>query len=133
MIDQIQALTKASHLKVTPVLHLDPSQTIGVDSYEIPDWIRQQVIARNPYCVFPWSSTESRRLDLDHTIPYQAGEPNQTNPANLGPLTRRAHRVKTHAGWKLTQPEPGVFVWVSGAGQEVQVDPTGSHPIPNLE
>jgi len=127
----VARITKGCHVKVTPVIHLDGS-TIGVDQYEIPAKIRRQVLLRQPYDVFPWSSIESRHLDLDHTAPYVNGAPNQTRTDNLGPLSRRAHRVKTHAGWRLKQPSPGVFLWQTGAGQQVQVDNTGAHPVRRL-
>ena len=34
-------------------------------------------------------------------------EPGQTCPDNLGPLSRRVHNAKTHAGWRVEQPRPG--------------------------
>ena len=132
LASQVARLTRGTRIRVTPVLHLD-DDTIGVDQYEIPAWMRDRVVLRSPHDVFPWSSIESRHLDLDHTIAYQPGQPGQTTPANLGPLSRRAHRVKTHAGWQLTQPSPGVFDWHIGAGQTIRVDSTGSHPIHDRE
>jgi len=128
LASEVARITKATKVRVTPVIHLD-SSTIGVDQYEIPAKIRRQVLLRQPYDVFPWSSIVSRHLDLDHTIPYANAASNQTRTDNLGPLSRRAHRVKTHAGWKLKQPKPGVYLWQTGAGQQVQVDNTGTHPV----
>ena len=128
LISQIADITKGSRVKLTPVVHCGSAGTT-VDSYEIPDRIRRQVLAREPHDVFPWASTPSRRLDLDHTIPYKPGQTGQTRPDNLGPLSRKAHRIKTHADWKLTQPEEGIYIWESAAGQKVQVDATGTHPI----
>jgi hypothetical protein len=130
--DQIAEITRGSRVKVTPVVHVD-GVGITVDSYEIPHTIREQVLLRLSHDVFPWSSIEARKLDLDHTKRYQAGGLGQTRPANLGPLSRRSHRVKTFAGWTLEQPSPGVFIWRSGSGQTIQVDQSGSHRIPNLE
>jgi hypothetical protein len=132
LAEQISKITQASRVRVTPVLHMNDT-TIAVDAYEIPTQIREQVLLRQPHDCFPWSPTESRHLDLDHTIPYQPGVLGQTNPANLSPLSRKAHRAKTHAGWTLTQPSPGVYNWLSPAGQEAQVDQTGTHPPPSRE
>jgi len=56
---------------------------------------------RDAYDQFPWSSIESGHLDLDHTKPWQPGVAGQTSPDNLARLSRRAHRVKTLAGWRL--------------------------------
>ena len=128
LISQVGDITKGSHVKLTPVIHCGDIGTT-VDSYEIPDRIRRQVIAADPYDVFPWASTPSRNLDLDHTIPYKPGESGQTRPDNLGPLSRKAHRIKTHCDWYLTQPQLGVYIWESAAGQKIQVDATGTHPI----
>jgi len=128
LISQIGAITKGSKVRLTPVIHCGDTGT-PVDSYEIPDRIRRQVLAGNPYDVFPWASTPSRNLDLDHTIPYKPGQPGQTRPDNLGPLSRKAHRIKTHCDWYLAQPELDVYIWESASGQKIQVDPTGTHPI----
>ena len=45
---------------------------------------------------------------------------------NLGPLSRKAHRAKTHGRWKLEQPTPGTFHWTSPHGYQYQVTPTGT-------
>jgi len=127
LISQIAAITKGSKVRLTPVIHCGGTGT-AVDSYEIPDRIRAQVLAREPYDVFPWASTPSRNLDLDHTSPYVPDVPGQTRPDNLGPLSRKAHRIKTHCDWYLTQPEIGVYLWQTPAGQKAQIDYTGTHP-----
>ena len=44
-----------------------------MDSYEIPNRIRQQVILRDGFEVFPFSSRPARGQDLDHTSPYRRG------------------------------------------------------------
>jgi hypothetical protein len=66
---------------------------------------------------------------LDHTVEYRPGVPGQTRPSNLGPLSRRVHRAKTHAGWQLKQVEPGVFHWTSARGQTYEVGPNGTRPL----
>jgi hypothetical protein len=68
LMDQISDLTRAAKLRVTPVVHVGAG-SVAVDSYEIPDAIREQVLATYTYDIFPWSSAESRHLDLDHTLP----------------------------------------------------------------
>ena len=128
LIDRVADITQGTKIRLTPAIHIGDN-TINVDSYEIPARIRQQVLLRNPHDIFPYSSTESRHLDLDHTTPYQPGQPNQTRPDNLNPLSRKAHRLKTHAGWHLNQPTPGTYTWQTPAKQTIHVDNTGSHPI----
>ncbi|MEL4359073.1 MULTISPECIES: DUF222 domain-containing protein [unclassified Luteococcus] len=48
--------------------------------------------------------------------PVEAPARGVTHPDNLGPLSRRAHRAKTHFGWRLTQPLPGIFLWQTPLG-----------------
>ena len=51
--------------------------------------------AREPQCRMP--GCRSHITDLDHVVPFPHG---QTTPANLGPLCRRHHRMKTHSRWR---------------------------------
>ena len=75
----------------------------------------------------------SRRVDLDHTIPYlspdRGGPPGQTDVANLGPLSRSEHRLKTHSRWQLRQPETGVFLWRSPSRTCYLVTDSGTHTL----
>ena len=89
--------------------------------------LRTAVETLMPHDVFPYGATPSRSCDLDHTIPYaDDGGPGQTRWGNLGPLSRFTHRVKTHGGWHLTQPEPGIFHWSSPAGYQYLVTVQGT-------
>lgn len=54
------------------------------------------------------------------------GGPGRTEPGNLGPLSRLFHRAKTHGGWQLSQPMPGVFLWRSPLGFGYLVTPSQS-------
>ena len=114
-----------SKVRVTPIIYVTNTQP-GVDAYEIPARIREQVIQRDRYEVFPFSSREARRQDLDHTLPYARGKPNQTRADNLGPLSRKAHRAKTFDDFQLFQTEPGVFWWKTRRGQIFRVGPDGT-------
>ena len=127
LASQITQLTNNTRIKVTPVV---PVTTTGhpVDNYETPAWMRNQIQLQDPWDVFPWSSTPSRHLDLDHTLAYQPGQPGQTRPDNLAPLSRHAHRLKTHCNWHLDQPQNGTYLWKTPAGQTAKVDHTGTHP-----
>lgn len=135
-------------LHVTPVLDVDG--IAPVDSYEIPERMREAVSIRSPYSVFPFSNRRSRGLDLDHTVPYDGGggglprpdgerEPEkprravaprgQTRVDNLGPLTRRQHRAKTHGGYRVRQLTSGVFEWRTPLGQRLLVTPSGTRRL----
>ncbi len=84
---------------------------------------------------FPYSSNTTRRVDADHTQPYDptltTGPERHwsTQLSNLGPLGRFAHRIKTHGHWTLRQPYDGIFLWRDPHGQIYLVDHTGTHHI----
>lgn len=109
---------------VRPVIDLNA--VTPVDSYAIPERMREAVCTRNPVEVFPYGTRRSTRCDLDHRVPYEPGVSGQTRVENLGPLSRFAHRVKTFGGWRLEQPAPGIFVWTSPAGFRYRVTPFGT-------
>jgi hypothetical protein len=64
----------------------------------------------NP-CAGPTSATAG---DLDHTISRAEG--GKTTRANLGPLTRRWHRLKTFGGWHVRRDGHG-WEWTSPTGR----------------
>lgn len=113
-----------SRVVVRPVI--DPNAMPPIDPHDPTDAMRLALSVRNPWDVFPYSTHPARICDADHTIPYIPGRGGQTRMENLGPLSRRAHRAKTHGGWRLTQPQPGTFHWRSPAGFEYLVTPGGT-------
>lgn len=114
-----------SAITLRPVL--DPADVPPVDRYEIPDLMREAVIERDPWEIFPWGTLPARACDLDHRVPWRAtGPPGRTVQANLGPLSRYHHRCKTTGGWRLRSPAPGVYWWRSPQGHWVVVDRTGA-------
>jgi hypothetical protein len=104
-----QLLGDRCTISLKPVIDLPASHT-PVDAYEIPASLREQILLRNPADIFPYAAAVTRRIDIDHTIPYlnpeRGGPPGQTRIGNLGPHTRYHHRIKTHGGWQVRQPEP---------------------------
>ena len=46
---------------------------------------------------------------------------------SLVPLCRHHHQVKQAQGWTLTQPAPGVLVWLTPAGRRYTTLPS-QHP-----
>jgi hypothetical protein len=60
--------------------------------------VARLVRAREPHCRMPGCRRLAAGCDLDHATPWPAGE---TAPANLGPLCRRHHILKTHGDWAL--------------------------------
>lgn len=92
---------------------------VGTTRYRPTRAIAEHVIARDRTCVRPGCTHQASSCQLDHTYPYNHSHPEEGGPtsvANLGPLCSRDHQVKTHAGFLLTQPEPGVFEWRTPTG-----------------
>ncbi len=128
LVDDLSRVVRHHRIKLTPVIETGGVEPV-VDAYEVPDPMRNLVVFRDRHEVFPYSSREARSLDMDHTVPYVEGVEGQTRPSNLGPLSRRAHRGKTHGGWSLEQPCPGVFWWQSPRGQVFRVGPDGTRNL----
>jgi len=124
MVAHLKHVLGHSNVRLTQVVHT--SNDFMVDQYEIPDRIRETVVLRDNYEPFPWSATPARHLDLDHTVAYLPGRSGQTRPSNLGPLSRRVHRAKTHGGFQVKQLEPGVFAWITPHGQQFLIGPNGT-------
>ena len=99
------------------------------------------VRAREPHCRFPGCRQPAQRCDLDHAVPWPTGA---TTAANLGPLCRRHHNLKTHTPWSLdprSEPQNGGgsgvgWRWRTPAGftitdsPEPPLDPTYRVPAP---
>ncbi len=90
-------------------------------AYRPPPRLREHVTARDRTCRYPFCGQPAWRGDLDHTHPWEAG--GKTCRCNLGGLCRRHHRLKQLAGWQLTQPQPGTFLWITPAGLTYRVQP----------
>lgn len=121
---------RGSHVTIRPVI--DHGAVPAVDAYEIPDKIREAVLDRTPFDIFPFSSLPARGLDLDHITPWRTdGDPGQTCVENLAPVNRRAHRAKTLGAWKLQYRGQQRYVWESPLGKRYETSPTGTVTLSN--
>jgi hypothetical protein len=130
LAEQLAELVGHGPYTVKPVIDLNDA--VSVDTYEIPDRIRERVTLTHPVELFPFGSQEAHRgMDLDHIQPYDpAGPPGQTGTANLAPLGRFGHRVKTHArGWKVRRLDAETLEWSTPHGFTFRVDSTGTHRV----
>lgn len=100
---------------------------VGIQKYRPPADLSRHVMARDGYCVAPRCQVQAVNCDLDHTVPFSSTPNGTTRAANLAPLCRRHHRLKTFAGWELAQDSPGRFTWRTPSGQIEQS--TGAGPI----
>ena len=82
---------------------------------------------------WPWATSTSRGVDYDHPTPYvlldHGGPPAQTGTHNSGPLGRRHHKWKTHAGYRSRQSGQGRYVWTTPHGLAFLVDHTGARAV----
>lgn len=119
-------------LTVRPVRDL--SSRVRSIAYEHPESLKEQTYLRTGGDYWPYATSTSRRVDYDHPTPYDdtgppGARPPQTGSHNSGPLGRRHHRWKTHAGYRARQCGEGRYVWLSPHGLSFLVDHLGTHPI----
>jgi hypothetical protein len=126
-IKTIKEWLGTSRFTLQPVLRTD--RTDAVDQHDPPAWMREAVALRDPECVFPWCTKNSRACDLDHIEAYvemdDGGPPGQTRLDNLAPLCRRHHRAKTLRGWTYARSPDGSYTWTSPYGRGFTVAATG--------
>ncbi len=135
-LTRLTELLRHHQLKVQPVKDL--SDRVRYTAYEHPESLRDQVHLLTGGDYWPYATSTSRHVDLDHPTPYDHGTrpdsgreppPDQTGPHNCGPLGRRHHRWKTHAGYQSRQCGEGRYVWLTPHGLAFLIDHTGTHRI----
>jgi hypothetical protein len=83
-----------------------------------PPRLRRFVAARDRTCTFPGCARRAESCDLDHVEPWRAqGCGGPTSAANLQPLCRRHHNLKTRAVWQVVASHPDRVVWRSPSGR----------------
>lgn len=123
-----ELLGPRAQFTVRPVL--DIPDLAPVDAYEIPARHRRAVRMITPADTFPYANCLTRRMDIDHTEPWQPhGPPGQSRIGNYGPMTRHHHRIKTHGPWDVKQPFPGIYLWRDSHGAVYLVDATGTRRL----
>jgi hypothetical protein len=87
----------------------------GREKYTPPQELVDYLLARDRICRFPGCRRTGQSSDIDHAQSWETG--GETNPANLGLLCRRHHRMKTHGGWSLESNPDGSCTWKSPKGK----------------
>ncbi|HWJ65552.1 MAG TPA: HNH endonuclease signature motif containing protein, partial [Nocardioides sp.] len=123
-IGQIKEWLLARHATVTIRPVIDLADCVPVDSYEIPDRLKQRVQLRDHTCRFPGCPRRAVKCDIDHHTPYAQGGP--TCPCQLVPLCRRHHRAKTFSLWRYVIIAPAHYLWISPSGRHFHVGPLGT-------
>ena len=132
---QLRDLLGRARVKVQPVVDL--SDRVRTTAYEHPEKLKERVHLVTDGDYWPFATSTSRRVDYDHPTPYvdpgDGGPPGQTGTHNSGPLGRRHHRWKTHAGYRSRQCGQGRYVWLTPHGLGFLVDHTGTRRITRAE
>ncbi len=132
-LGMLAELLRRHDVKVQPVKDL--SGRVRYTAYEHPESLRDQVHLITGGDYWPYAGSTSRNVDMDHPTAYDHGDdgrdppPDQTGSHNSGPLGRRHHRWKTHAGYEARQCGEGRYVWLSPHGLGFLVDHAGTHRI----
>ncbi len=124
------SLLGRTRLTVRPVRDL--SSRVRSTTYEHPESLKEQTYLRTGGDYWPYATSTSRRVDYDHPTAYDdTGPPEarQTGSHNSGPLGRRHHRWKTHAGFRSRQCGDGRYVWLTPHGLAFLVDHLGTRRI----
>lgn len=131
-VSALCALLGRTRVTVRPVRDL--SSRVRSTAYEHPESLKEQVYLTTGGDYWPFATSSSRQVDYDHPTPYDdTGPPDpkrpQTGSHNSGPLGRRHHRWKTHAGYRSRQCGQGRYVWLSPHGLAFIVDHRGTRRI----
>jgi hypothetical protein len=127
-LTRLRELLAGSVVTVNGVIDLH--DRIRGTAYEHPESLRERVHLITGGDYWPYATSTSRAVDLDHPTPYDdTGPPGQTGTHNSGPLGRRHHRWKTHAGYTSRQAGDGRYVWLTPHGLGFLVDHNGTRPI----
>ena len=90
----------------------------GRTRYRPPADLARAVRKRDEVCPFAGCRKHGKACQIDHTQAFRAdGGRGETDAGNLGPPCETHHGLKTRAGWKMTQPTPGVFEVTTPAGR----------------
>jgi Domain of unknown function (DUF222) len=118
---QFAELLHSLNITLEPIAKRTCDHRHAEDHYTPSRKLQHLVRARTATCTAPGCQAEAIQADLDHTIPYPEG---LTDECNLGPKCRGHHRAKQAPGWKVEQPEPGVFRWTLPSGRTHTTRPT---------
>ena len=87
--------------------------------------MRHAAVLADATCVFPGCSRDSRAATWTTSTAYvpleDGGPPGQTRLANLAPLCRTHHRLKTHGGWSYQRLADNHYRWTTPTGDLLAV------------
>ncbi|MGH8823713.1 MAG: DUF222 domain-containing protein [Jiangellaceae bacterium] len=98
----------------------------GRTRYAPPPDLVDHVVARDRTCKWTVCDRQAAAGEADHTVPFPSGP---TAASNLGAFCKSHHISKHHSRWRVRQPAPGRFEWISPTGHVYTVDPEPLGPI----
>ena len=119
--EQFFDFVRALHITLEPIAKGTCDHRHAEEHYTPSRKLQHLVRARSGTCTAPGCQAQAVHADLDHTTPYPDGS---TDECNLGPKCRTHHRAKQTPGWKVEQPEPGVFRWTLPSGRNHTTRPS---------
>jgi hypothetical protein len=117
--------TPGTTVIVKPVIDL--AGHVPVDSYEIPDRLKEVVRLRDRHCRFPFCTRPAEQCDVDHARSHAEGGPTCT--CNLFPQCRGHHRCKTFSDWRYVIIDPTTLLWITPHGRHFLVDHRGTRAL----
>ncbi|HNV14164.1 MAG: hypothetical protein BWY91_02468 [bacterium ADurb.BinA028] len=94
---------------------------VSTHRYRPTEAMRTHVAARDRVCRGPGCQVSPIGADLDHDVPWPAGE---SSAANLSVKHRRHHQLKTFGLWSTRQdPETASVTWTTLAGRSYVTEP----------
>jgi hypothetical protein len=127
-LPQLAELLGRTQLVVQPVIDL--ADRIRVTAYEHPESLKERVHLVTGGDYWPYATSTGRAVDpIPYVPPDRGGPPGQTGIHNSGPLGRRHHRWKTHAGYRSRQSGHGRYAWLTPHGMGYLVDHRGTRRI----
>lgn len=104
----------------------------GRTAYRLTDALRAFVVSRDGTCRFPHCGRSAERCDIDHVTAWQ--DDGRTDRANLMPLCRRHHVLKTHGEWTVARRrDDGTVEWRAPDGTIVVSHPWSARREPVLQ
>ena len=82
-----------------------------------------------PADAFPFASSVSRTMQVDHTVPYDAG--GESGRGQLRAHDPAAPPDQDLRRWQVRQPFPGIYLWRDPHGAYYFVDHTGTRRLRN--
>lgn len=106
------------------LIHPETGTTVETRAtgYRPPAGIAQFVRLRDGTCRFPNCTRRAERCELDHLVPWPAGE---TAVANLICLCKHHHRLKHSTRWRPELHLDGTVIWTDPYGDQWATYPAG--------